>query len=114
MSSESLASGYRTDQFPSFPKINAIPQEKVSGNAQEEYKDLLVFFFSFPPPHLFAERMPERRCAKALDVVTLPGQQYLQHHLACPQKFASMKAIAVSVQDKNSFLRVFFNNPQTT
>ena len=39
VSSESLASGYRTDQFPSFPKINAIPLEMVSGNAQKEYED---------------------------------------------------------------------------
>lgn len=85
----------------------------MSGNAQEEYKDLLGFF-SLPPPPLFAESMPEQRCAKALDLVTLPGQQYLQHHLVCPQKIAPLKAIAGSVQDKNSFLRVFFNNPQTT
>lgn len=86
----------------------------VSGNAQEEYKALLGFFSPLLPPHLFAERMPEQRCANALDVVTLPGQQYLQHHPVCAKKIAPFKAVAFTAQDKNSWLKIFLNNPKTT
>ena len=71
-------------------------------------------FFPLLPPHVFAESVPDQCCAKALDVITLPGQQYLQHHPVCVQRIARFKAIAISAQNKNSLPRIFLNNPQTT
>ena len=70
--------------------------------------------FSLLPPHLFAESTPEQRHATALDLVTLPSQQYLQHRPVCAKKVVPFEAIAISVQDKNSFLRIFLNTPKTT